>query len=167
MWNEEPIWKPIPEFSLYEINQFGEVRNCETLRIKKPHFNKDGAKMISLYSDQPGVKTNNRSVAKLVMGLFGKPCPPDCIPLVETIDGDPKNTWVNNLRWTVPSPQMAETARKYNHPRKSKRGARPQLDAKEVLPLYDTGASLKELAIKFGVTREAVGLLIRHYRRSY
>jgi hypothetical protein len=165
--DEESIWKPIPEFSLYEINQFGEVRNKETFRTKKPHHNKDGTKIISLYSDQPGVKTSNRGVAKMVMELFGEPCPSDRIPLVEVIDGNRDNTHISNLRWTVPSPQMAETVRQYNRPRKSKRGARPKLNPREVLPLYDTGASLKELAEKFGVTKESVGLLVRHYRKAY
>lgn len=166
--DKESVWKPIPEFSLYEMNQFGEVRNCETHRIKKPHYHKNGSKMTSLYSDQPGMRSTSRSVAKLVMQLFGEPCPPDRIPLIEVVDDDPKNTCISNLRWQVPSVRQNAIARKYNNPEiKKLPGHKFKINPLELLALHDSGVATHEIAKRFDVTKNTVNLVIRHYRKAY
>lgn len=178
LWPEVCVdeWKLIPDHSLYEMNACGDVRNRETLRTKRPHYNKDGGKIINLYCDLPGVRARNLSVAKLVMRLFGHPCPPDRIPLIELIDDDPRNTCISNLRWQVPSPEMTARAQRYNNPPlKKKPGHKFKIDPLKVLSLYDAGAVAGEdnrelvnrLAKQFQVTDTTIYAVVRRYRKGY
>ncbi len=161
-------WKVIPDFDLYEINHCGEVRNRETLNIKRSHYNEAGTKLISLYPNLPNARPKNRSVGKLVMSLFGGECPSDRIPLIEMIDQNPRNTCIWNLRWKIPSPVMQKKARTYNErPSQSRRGNPAQLIASEVLPLWDAGMNSKDIGTRFGVSKDAINLLVRHYRKEY
>ena len=86
---------------LYEISNFGNVRNSKTSRILKLKLHKDGYRVIGLWKDG---KQNFFLVHRLVAIAF---IPNDDKKLtVDHIIRNPQNNNVNNLRWATQSEQM-------------------------------------------------------------
>ncbi len=66
-------WKPIPEFSRYEMTDWGQYRNAKTGRILKPSVAVGGFPKISLIADSGVRKTVYTGVA--VLTAFVGPLP--------------------------------------------------------------------------------------------
>jgi hypothetical protein len=103
----EEIWKPIKDYEgLYEVSNFGRVRNC---RSYSPHTTSNKTKFGKLKTQRENncgylrVCLSNSGVHKdffvhrLVAEVFIEN--PEGKPAVNHIDGDKKNNHFNNLEW--------------------------------------------------------------------
>lgn len=62
-------WREIPEFSEYEINPDGQVRNKTTGQVKKPAKNKYGRLEYMLWSENKRSKRSKDALLKDVYGI--------------------------------------------------------------------------------------------------
>lgn len=87
------IWKAvtIPEYSLYEVSNFGNVRNGN--RLLKPYINR-GYPSVKLYNNK---KNKSVRVYRLVAMAFIEN--PNNYPCINHKDGNKGNTFVENLEW--------------------------------------------------------------------
>ena len=93
--NEEEIWKDTKGYErLYQVSNFGRIRNIKFNRIRKLGKNRYGYPMVNLY--YKGV-SKNISVHRIVAMAF-IPNPKN-YPQVNHIDGNKLNNNVNNLEW--------------------------------------------------------------------
>lgn len=91
------IWKPIPDFDVYEVSNRGEVRNKKTGHIKSPVF-VHGYLCVTLFGNGRAVRTG---VHRLVANAFISNV--DNKPQVNHKDGDKSNNAVENLEWVTAS----------------------------------------------------------------
>lgn len=89
------MWKDIPEWEdYYEVNEKGEVRNKQTLKLIEGDVNNAGYYRVALYH-KPNKKRFFRH--RLVAQLFIPN--PNNYAEVNHIDGDKSNNCVDNLEW--------------------------------------------------------------------
>ena len=120
-------WKPVANYEgLYEISSFGRVKALERLVMNNGGLQRKHEKIL---------KQNKQSHCMVVLCKDGKTKPflvhrlvadafipnPDNKPVVDHIDTDPYNNYVDNLRWcTVQENCMNPLTRKHNS--ESKKG---------------------------------------------
>lgn len=107
----EELWKPIPDYSNYEVSNLGRVRNVVTGKILKPIEDAYGYLTVGLYNEHckcsvyKGRKTKQPSKKKihnLVATVFcERPDDQDRVP--DHIDRDRHNNRADNLRWATHS----------------------------------------------------------------
>ena len=90
------IFKDIPNFEMYSVSIYGNIRNNKTGQILKPRIRKDGYLQVSVKPN--GQKSNktfriHREVAEAFIAN------PDNLPQVNHKDGNKHNNNVNNLEW--------------------------------------------------------------------
>lgn len=96
-------WLPIPEFEdKYEISDSGAVRNASGRELR-PHSLPSGHKVVGLWRNN---KRHQKYVHRLVLEVFGEPCPEgmECLHA----NGDPSDNRVENLRWGSRSENMLD-----------------------------------------------------------
>lgn len=94
-------WKKIKQNENYSINEFGEVRNDSTGKLKKPFINKsNGYLTVDLYKDN---KSTKYTIHRLIAEAF-IPNPLNK-PTVNHKDGNRINNSLDNLRWASYSEQ--------------------------------------------------------------
>lgn len=94
-------WKKIKQNENYSINEYGEVRNDITGRIKKATINSaNGYKVVDLWK-------NNKSHKYTVHRLLAEAFIPNPLnkPTVDHKDGNRLNNSLDNLRWATYSEQ--------------------------------------------------------------
>ena len=90
-------WKKIKQNENYSINEFGEVRNDLTGKIKNAHINKqNGYKTVDLWKDN---KSTKYTIHRLIAEAF-IPNPLNK-PTVDHKDGNRLNNSIENLRWAT------------------------------------------------------------------
>lgn len=90
------MWKAIPAFPDYEINEVGDVRRIKTGRIVRPTVNQQGNAMIGLSRDGEQYK---RSLALLVaLAFLGEPVNYRFDTPIH-VDGNKLNCRADNLMW--------------------------------------------------------------------
>lgn len=91
------VWKKIKQNENYSINEFGEVKNDLTGKIKRAYTNKqNGYKYVDLYKDNKSIK---RPVHRLLAEAFIPN--PNNKPTIDHIDGNRLNNSLDNLRWAT------------------------------------------------------------------
>lgn len=88
------MWKTIPGFPKYEINESGVIRNAETHYVTSQRMNRQGYLYVQLHDGQ---KNNVRLVHRLVAETFIPN--PDNLPIVNHIDECSVHNSVDNLEW--------------------------------------------------------------------
>ena len=102
---KKEIWKDVVGYEgLYEVSNFGRVKNLDQLRmpqnafhkakILKPHLDKDGYPRIGMTKNK---KRRNYTVHRIVARAFIPN--PDNLPQINHKDGVPDNNHVDNLEW--------------------------------------------------------------------
>lgn len=66
------MWKVIPDFPYYEVNEFGQIRTVKTKRPMKPQYDKDGYQYVRLY-DTDNKTYKHWRVHRLVLTVFLRP----------------------------------------------------------------------------------------------
>ena len=94
------IWKPVKDFPIYEVNQYGEIRNRRTLHIKKPREDSWGYNQVGLSKGVHG-KTHSKTVHRIVANAFIEGNHDDL--QVNHIDGNKKNNHIDNLEFVTGS----------------------------------------------------------------
>lgn len=93
-------WKPIPEFSRYEINKNGDIRNRITGKFIKDRRNENGYHIVSIIRDSDS-KTCTRKVHRLVMITFVGYDPNPKRTNVNHLDGNKDHNYLSNLEWST------------------------------------------------------------------
>ncbi len=98
------IWKQIIGFeNIYEINEYGDIRNSITKEIRSPYITNKGYKAIDLYKD--GIRYKYL-IHRLVAVHFVPN--PDNYPIVLHKDNNKLNTYYTNLKWGTYSENNAQ-----------------------------------------------------------
>lgn len=94
------VWIPLKDFPLYEVNQYGEIRNRKTKHIKKPHKDNWGYHQVKLSQGKRN-SACSKTVHRLVADTFYDG---DHSGLqVNHIDGDKTNNHITNLEFVTGS----------------------------------------------------------------
>ena len=158
--NGEEKWKPIVGFEgTYEVSILG-VRRVSTGRVLKQSLDNHGCPHVIL--SLRGQQTTHR-VAHLVADAFLPPKKPTDQVLRHLNDNKLDNR-VENLAWGTHKDNAKDSIRNETFVRGITHGmARLTEDiVREIRLLYATGNfTQKELALKFGVDKSAIGYIVR------
>lgn len=94
------IWLTLKEFPIYEINQYGDIRNKRTGHIKKPRKDAWGYNQVSLSRGIHG-KNISKTVHRLVADTFYDGDHKEF--QVNHIDGNKTNNFIGNLEFVTGS----------------------------------------------------------------
>lgn len=93
-------WLPLKEFPIYEVNQYGVIRNIKTKHVKKPYVDSWGYHQVSLHKGERG-SSHRKTVHRLVADAFHDG---DHSELqVNHIDGNKTNNFIGNLEFVTGS----------------------------------------------------------------
>lgn len=138
------MWKQIPEYENYAVNEYGEVKNVNTNHIMATDINSAGYERIQVRKNGKSKKLfRHRLVAQNFLDN------PNNYKEVNHIDGNKHNNHVSNLEWCDRTHNKRECRRK---------------GLKEYKPfkvIYADGTQKEyefttELASKVGVTRRTI-----------
>jgi hypothetical protein len=105
--NMEEIWKDIKGYEgLYQVSNFGNIRNKRTNKIKIPYKCKNGYMYVSLYKNN---KSKNKLIHRLVAETFFKN--KNNYTDVNHIDGNKLNNKIENLEFCTRSYNLKEAYR--------------------------------------------------------
>lgn len=163
------IWRKIPNFSTYEVSNFGRVRSWNKLvnyepLIMRTKVDKGGYVTIStMYNDFGQVKTTK--VHRLVAITFIPN--PDNKPQVNHIDGNKTNNCVENLEWVTHKENFIHATSNGLRPIGEEHGRHKLTwdDVNYIRSVYIKGSNVfgtNALAKTFGVTPRLITLIMRN-----
>lgn len=95
----EEIWKDIVGYEeIYQVSNFGNVKNIRTNKILKYGINDQNYEIVTLYKK---TKKKNMRIHRLVAQAFIPN--PDNLPQINHKDGNKHNNRVDNLEWCTGS----------------------------------------------------------------
>lgn len=148
------MWRGIPGWENYEVNEQGTIRHCATKAPLRGWTNPRGYRDVVLLRYADGVRSQKTlRVHRLVLLAFRGPPPAGYE--ASHLNGDRLDNRLRNLRWED---------RKSNHARKREHGTQQlgeahgqhKLTATEVIAMRrdrDQGMTYDELAARYGVSR--------------
>lgn len=90
-------WKTIPDFEIYEANQYGQIRNKKTSHVLKPKNTKCSDYLLApLYKNG---KQHYISIHRIIAKLFVPN--PSNLPCVNHKDENKQNNCASNLEWVT------------------------------------------------------------------
>lgn len=167
------MWKKINNYEVYEVNEFGDVRNIKVGRILKPALKSNGYVRIGL--SKVG-KTKMYYIHRLVADAF---IPNEQNkPYVNHKDGNKKNNNYTNLEWCTPSDNNKHAYKNglinlHTDKRKQMIKQRHLDNRKKVKILNNIGEiigiyeSLKEASLKFGHNEKYFSNVARKGHSNY
>jgi hypothetical protein len=158
--------RPIAGYPNYRVSRGGVVYSrARTGRWHRlvPFLDTSGYPTVILYRrGEGGVSVGrNRSVHRIVLEAFVGPRPTGM--QCRHLDGNPRNNWLDNLRWGTPCENAADAARHGRTPRGERNGNAVLTDAqaREVFELYRTDVPCRAtLARMFGVSWGTIGRIV-------
>lgn len=161
-------WKAIADFPGYEVSSQGRVRRTAPGRgtragtVLRPRALARGHCYVNLRREG---RPHSCYVHRLVAAAFiGEP-PSEGHTHVAHWDGDARNNRVENLRWATPAENNADSVRLGRSARPTgTRSGRAKLSAEDVRAirrLGGDGESQRHIAVKFGVTHQVIGTVLR------
>lgn len=145
-------WLPVVGLEgLYEVSNYGNVRNAQTLKIKSYTLNKaENRPFMGLW------KNNKVKIVKphtLVLTAFvgQRPVGLECCHN----DGDPWNNHVDNLRWDTPKSNQQDRA-KHGTSNRGERCAAAKLTEEQVAAIRIDPRLQREIAADYGVRGNTV-----------
>ena len=156
----EPEWRPIPDWSHYEVSEWGDIRRVKAWRTRKPgavlapFFRNNGYVQIVLYTNG---HARRFLIHRLVAFTFLGPQP---TPLHEVahLNGNGRNNHYSNLCWMLHRENEAHKALHGTLRRGSQVGT-ALLDEPKVRlikSLLQMGKSRQALAQRFGVSASTI-----------
>lgn len=95
MMSEEEIWKDVKGYEgLYQISNYGRVKNKKTDYILKPALGSWGYEFVQLCDKG---RETSKCIHRMVAESFLDN--PDNLPQVNHIDGNKRNNHIDNLEW--------------------------------------------------------------------
>jgi hypothetical protein len=160
-------WSDIPGFPGYRVSTKGRVVSVlkgrgrlggrtfdNEAKLLRPTRDKRGYHIYGLYFENG--KYRNMKGHRLVLLAFVGPCPEGeeaC-----HCDGDPENNDLDNLRWDTHR-NNSQDAIRHGRVRRGSASGRSKLDEADVRiirDLYGSGALLRDLAMRFGVSSNTI-----------
>lgn len=163
-------WKAIPDFPGYEVSDHGRVRSywkvgqrCWHLtnipqKFKSPSSNGRGYLTVSLYRDK---KEFRKYIHSLVLLIFLGPCPPGYQGCHN--DGDKSKNHFSNLRYDTHKNNENDKI-KHGTLTLGERNGCAKLSKDQVVEIrkmYQQGFTHLQIAQKYNVGRENIGMIIR------
>lgn len=123
------MWKSIPGFSRYEINQLGVIRNTVTEKVMKQRLNMSGYWCLNLVNDK-GAGHKYLSVHRaLALAFIPNPLNKPCINHINGVRGDYS---LNNLEWCTYSENTKHSFRLGISNHKGERNSKSKLTREDV-----------------------------------
>lgn len=145
-------WRDVLGYvGLYKINSEGEVYSIKSDRLLKSYLAKSGYKRIGLFCKVRGDR--DREVHKLVAEAFHGPCPAGY--LTRHLDGNKLNIHPSNLVWGTPQ-ENSDDHIKHGGQIRGEDIAVSKLKASQVIAIFKSEKTQKELAIEYGVSQGSI-----------
>lgn len=147
------IFKPIEGFSLYEVSNYGNVRNCKTGKLRKFCMTHNGYYRLGL--TEKG-KQSHFFVKRLVADQFLKGKKEGL--QINHIDGIKTNNNVSNLEWVTPRDNSIHSYENglSSQGEKHYRSFLTEDQAREIFKLSKNGVRNKDIASRFGISSTLV-----------
>lgn len=160
------MWKKITRNPNYSINEYGDVRNDITGKIKSPFLNKEnGYFYIDLWKDNKPTKV---PIHRLIAETFIPN--PENKPTVDHKDGNRQNNDISNLRWATYSEQNSRFSTfgvrsekikvTHYHETRKKRGGGHEAWGKVIGIMYFD--KISDAADYFGLTPGSISQLLKN-----
>lgn len=162
------MWKDVPALGgRYEASESGEIRNKQTLIIRKGRKNKYGYLQMNFARNDGTKRTVTKAVHVLIAETFlDKPSGKKC---VNHKDGNKENNNVENLEWVTVSENALHAHRNgLSHVYQGSEHVNAKLskhEVKEIREAYITGnESQGKIAVRYGVAQTTISRIVRGER---
>jgi hypothetical protein len=150
------IWKKIEGFGNYSVSSEGRVKNDKI--FLKLSYNKRGYSQVVLWNEN---KNKIQTIHRLVAQAFIPN--PDNKPEVNHIDYNKTNNHVSNLEWATKKENEDHALQNGLKVKGEQNGGSKltEIEVIEVRKLFKEGWLKKDLAQKFGITRNSISNIIK------
>ena len=150
------IWKKIEGFGNYSVSNEGRVKNDKI--FLKLSYNKRGYSQVVLWNEN---KNKIQTIHRLVAQAFIPN--PDNKPEVNHIDYNKTNNHVSNLEWATKKENEDHALQNGLKVKGEQNGGSKltEIEVIEVRKLFKEGWLKKDLAQKFGITRNSISNIIK------
>ncbi len=148
------MWKTVKDFSKYEVNEEGIIRNKKTKYVLSQKPNNSGYPLVHL-SDENN-KDRTLQVSRVVATTWLPN--PDNLPEIDHLDRNPLNNTVSNLEWVSKEENIRRKGKKI---RGVKRNVRPvaqyDLDG-NLIAVYE---NMAEAQRQTGISNKCISRVVR------